>query len=73
MAVWEEYFAKQIPPRNLRETKNTVCDFAAAHRASGRNVVLITVSVLLCLVKLSSEFAHPNAMQNTYNFFAITI
>jgi hypothetical protein len=44
MADWEEYFSKQTAPANLKETKTIVAEFAANHRAAGRNVVLMTVS-----------------------------
>ena len=45
MADWVEYFSKQTAPANLKETKTAVTEFAASHRASGRGVVLITVSI----------------------------
>ena len=49
MADWVEYFSNQTAPANLKETKTAVTEFTASHRAAGRNIVLITVSVsLLC-------------------------
>lgn len=47
MADWVEYFSKQRAPANLKETKTAVTEFAASHRAAGRNIVLVTVSIPL--------------------------
>ena len=72
MADWVEYFSKQTAPANLKETKTAVTEFAASHRASGRSVVLITVSITFffaSLVFLMSKQA-TNAMHNSTDNFS---
>jgi len=44
MADWVEFFAREPAPGNLKEVKATVTDFAATHRAGGRDIVFVTVS-----------------------------
>lgn len=44
MADWVEFFARETPPRNLKEVRTTVGEFAATQRAAGRDVVFVTVS-----------------------------
>lgn len=59
MADWVEYFSNQTAPANLKETKTAVTEFTASHRAAGRNIVLITVSI-----SLLSEFYCCNSIAN---------
>lgn len=44
MADWVEFFAREPAPGNLKEVKTTASEFAATHRAAGRDIVFVTVS-----------------------------
>lgn len=49
MANWDEFFAKEQAPANLKEVKSTISAFAASHRSAGRDIVFVTVSFQLLL------------------------
>lgn len=42
MANWDEFFAKEQAPANLKEVKSTISAFAASHRSAGRDIVFVT-------------------------------